>query len=107
LADLELPGWMTTGLAVVVLVSLVPGRIGVIGQNAAIIIGLPFFFLGLAVIHAVSRRFGMRRLFLLVFYAILLLFGWPIIAVTGLGIVEQWAHFRRRFATTGTGREIE
>ncbi len=106
-ADLELPGWMITGLAVVVLVSLVPGRIGVIGQNAAIIIALPFFFLGLAVIHAVSHRFGARRLFLLAIYVILILFGWPIIVVAGLGIVEQWAHFRRRFAATGTGREIE
>ncbi len=105
--DLELPAWMTTGLAVVVLVSLVPGRIGVIGQNAAIIIALPFFFLGLAVIHAVSHRFGARRLFLLAIYVILILFGWPIIVVAGLGIVEQWAHFRRRFAATGTGREIE
>lgn len=108
-ADLELPGWMTTGLAVVVLVSLVPGRIGITGQNAAIIIGLPFFFLGLAVIHSVSHRFGVRRLFLLAFYAILILFGWPkiVVMVTGLGIVEQWAHFRRRFGATGTGREIE
>lgn len=106
-ADLELPGWMITGLAVVVLVSFVPGRIGITGQNAALIIGLPFFFLGLAVIHAVSHRFGMRRLFLMAIYAILIMFGWPIIVVTGLGIVEQWAHFRRRFATTGTGREIE
>jgi uncharacterized protein YybS (DUF2232 family) len=105
--DLELPGWMTTGLAVVLLVSLVPGRIGVTGQNAAIIIVLPFFFLGLAVIHAVSHRFGARRLFLLAIYVILILFGWPIIVVAGLGIVEQWAHFRRRFAATGTGREIE
>ncbi len=107
-ADLELPGWMTIGLAATLLVSLMPGRIGVIGLNAAIIIGLPFFFLGLAVIHGVSHRFGVRRLFLLVFYAILILFGWPpITLVAGLGFVEQWAHFRRRFATTGTGREIE
>lgn len=106
-ADLELPGWMTTGLAVVLLVSLVPGQIGVTGQNAAIIIVLPFFFLGLAVIHAVSHRFGARRLFLLAIYVILILFGWPIIVVAGVGVVEQWARFRQRFAATGTGREIE
>ena len=106
-AELELPGWMITGLAVVVLVSLVPGQIGLTGQNAAIIFGLPFFFLGLAVLHAVSHRFGARRLFLLAVYVILILFGWPIFAVTGLGIVEQWAKFRQRFAATGTGQEIE
>lgn len=106
-AELDLPGWMTTSLAVFLLVSLVPGQIGITGQNAAIIILLPFFFLGLAVIHAVSYRFGARRLFLLAIYVILILFGWPIIVVTGLGIVEQWAHFRQRFAATGTGREIE
>ena len=106
-AELDLPGWMTTSLAVFLLVSLVPGQIGITGQNAAIIIGLPFFLLGLAVIHAVSHRFGARRLFLLAIYVILILFGWPIIVVAGLGFVEQWARFRQRFAATGTGREIE
>ncbi len=104
---LMLPAWITIGLAVAGLVSLVPGQIGLVGQNAAMIMGLPFFFLGLAVIHAISYRFGARSMLLLAVYVILILFGWPAIVVAGLGLIEQWALLRKRFAATGTGREIE
>ncbi|MHA1108070.1 MAG: DUF2232 domain-containing protein [Alphaproteobacteria bacterium] len=105
--ELMLPGWMTIGLAVALLASLAPGQIGLAGQNAAMIMALPFFFLGLAVIHAVSYRFGARSMLLLAVYVVLILFGWPAIVVAGLGLIEQWALLRQRFAAAGTGREIE
>jgi hypothetical protein len=104
---LDLPGWMTTALAVALLASFIPGRIGMIGQNAAIILTLPFFFLGLAVIHSLSHRIGPRGLFLGLVYVFLVLSGWLAIFIAGLGIIEQWALLRRRFAAAGKGRENE
>ncbi len=105
--ELDLPQWMVIGLAAALLVALIPGQIGITGQNAAMIIGLPFFLLGLAVIHTLSHRFRARRLFLLAIYVILILFGWPAIVVAGLGVIEQWALLRRRYGATGPGQENE
>lgn len=105
--ELELPRWLTIGLAVVLAASLLPGQAGLSARNAAIIIGLPFFFVGLAVIHTVAQRFAARKMLLLAVYVILILFGWPVVVVAGLGIVEQWALIRLRLAAAGSGREIE
>lgn len=104
---LDLPGWMTTALALALLASFIPGQIGMIAQNAAIILTLPFFFLGLAVIHFLSHRIGPRGPFLALVYVFLVLSGWLAIFIAGLGIVEQWVLLRRRFAAAGKGREKE
>lgn len=104
---LELPPWLTIGLALAMLASFAPGQIGITGQNSAMIIVQPFFFLGLAVIHALSYRFGGRSFVLTGVYLLLVVVNWLAILVAVLGIIEQWVRFRQRFAATGTGREIE
>ena len=35
----------------------------------------------------------------------LVLFGWPVLIVVGLGIVERWIELRRRDAVSGPDRE--
>lgn len=105
--SLELPRWVGLALAAAVAAAFVPGQVGMIGQNAAIILFLPFFFLGLAVIHAVSHRWPGRAFILVVLYLVIILFGWPALVAAALGVIEQWVHIRRRLAPPAPDQESE
>ena len=106
-ADMTLPQWLTTGLVLCLLGAMLPGRLGLVAQNAAVILAVPFFFLGLAMVHAISRRVAARGLFLVLFYLILSIFVWPAVLVAGVGFVEQWLALRRRFVPPAAGKEDE
>lgn len=108
IAALELPSWMPLALAVAVLLALVDGAgLGFVGQNMAFILAVPFFFSGLGVIHALVRKLAGGPLVLVMFYMFLLIFGWSVILVAGLGLIEQWAGFRRQWLTKDSGEEDE
>jgi hypothetical protein len=97
---LTLPGWLMTVTAAASLLALV-GRgttAGFIGGNAALALCVPYAFLGFAVAHTLAARFGSRRLVLWGLYLVVFLLGWPVLAVTALGFVEDWIGLRRRVA---------
>jgi Predicted membrane protein (DUF2232) len=98
LSELELPGWLwpTIGIAAALAV-IGDGGAGFLGRALLIVLVVPYVFLGLAVIHALARRWSHRRLALVVCYGGIMLLGWPVLAVLLLGFVEDWAHVRRRF----------
>ena len=111
LADLKLPEWMSTLLVAAAVVALLgPGELEYIGRNLVIILAVPFFFLGLAVIHALARRLvpltTLLAVFYFVFYILLLITSWAIMMVAAIGLVEQWGGgLRRRFAGPDKNRE--
>jgi hypothetical protein len=97
---LTLPGWLMTATAAASLLALV-GRgttAGFIGGNAALALCVPYAFLGFAVAHTLAARLGSRRLVLWGLYLVVFLLGWPVLAVTVLGFVEDWIGVRRRVA---------
>ena len=99
ITTMQLPKALSAVTAAAALGGIVlPGWPGYYGINLAVILVLPFFFLGLAVVHALCRK-QMAGAFLLVgFYGLLIIFSWPVsIFVAVLGVIEQWAEFRRRF----------
>jgi uncharacterized protein YybS (DUF2232 family) len=106
-AEVELPHWTPMLLAVAGILALVggDGQLSYLALNVAIVLLVPFFFAGLAVVHAFAGRRQARTLLLVVFYFFLLVSGWPIALVIGLGVIEQWAGLRRRFARTGPDQE--
>jgi uncharacterized protein YybS (DUF2232 family) len=106
-AEVELPHWTPMPLAVAGILMLVggDGQVSYLALNVAIVLLVPFFFAGLAVVHAFAGGRQARTLLLVVFYFFLLVSGWPIALVIGLGVIEQWAGLRRRFARTGPDQE--
>ena len=106
-AQVELPHWMPILLASAGLLALVGGnsQLSYLALNVVVVLLVPFFFAGLAVIHAFAGGRQARTLSLVVFYFFLLVSGWPIALVIGLGVIEQWAGLRRRFARTGPDQE--
>lgn len=106
LADTTLPQWLPVLLAAIAVAALVlPGWLGYVAQNVAIVLALPFFFAGLGVVHALARGRPAKAPVLVAFYVFLFLFGWPVVLVAGLGVIEQWVELRRRYAIPGADRE--
>jgi hypothetical protein len=99
LATIDLPRELSLGLLVCVGIALfASGALAYLGRNAALVLVGPFFILGLGVMHALARRFAQRNWILIGSYAAMLMFGWPIAIVAGMGLLEQWVGLRRRFA---------
>jgi len=108
LADLHLPRWLVpVFLAAVLGASVVPDTFGFLALNVALILALPFAFAGLSVVHVVARSRSARTPILVGFYIALFLFGWPILLLVGLGMIEQWIGLRRRFKPAAPGQEDE
>ena len=103
-AMLELPNWLTVlGAALLIGAILLPGTLGYFAKSAAFILALPFFLVGLSVIHVAARRISAGTLLLVLFYLLMLLFGWPAVFVAFFGLIEQRAGFRQKWA--GAGKE--
>ena len=61
-----------------------------------LVFSVPYFFMGLAVIHTLSRPWSARTLALAMFYLFLIVFHWPVAVIAALGLVEQWVGLRQR-----------
>jgi uncharacterized protein YybS (DUF2232 family) len=94
----ELPNWMAIALAISILAWLAGGQgaPGFVGWNLMLVFSVPYFFLGLAVIHTLSRPWSARTPALAIFYLFLIVFRWPVAVVAALGFVEQWVGLRQR-----------
>jgi len=108
LDDLELPRWLATAfLAAMLAASLAPDPVGFLAVNAALVLALPFAFAGLSVVHVFARSRSAKLPILVGFYMFLFLFGWPIVLMVGLGMIEQWIGLRRRLRPAGPDQEDE
>jgi len=101
LADMILPQWLAWPMVIMAAIGLLAsGDIRYVAQNAAIVLAVPYFFLGIAVVHWAVRRLTFATPLLVGFYLILFLSGWALLLVAALGMAEQWAGLRDRFSTT-------
>ncbi len=102
---LRVPHWLIIGVAVTGLVGvLAPAPFDYIGENLGIILGVPFFLVGLAIVHAWAATTRVRMLILIVFYLLLSVppLMWLSLVVAGLGVIDQWVDFRRRMERVKT-----
>lgn len=92
-----LPPWLLPVVVAAAAVALLTsGWLGFVATNLALILCVPYFLAGLAVLHAISVRWPGRTAILIASYLLLGVFGWPVLLVTGLGMVEHWAGLRQR-----------
>lgn len=109
LAEMELPGFLLALLGGALLLSLIPGPAAQLGGAVMIALLVPYFLLGLAVIHAISRAWMARIAILSVFYVLLVFAGWLVIPISLIGLLEPWAKLRARLASAEAprGKEID
>ena len=108
-SDLTAPDWLSwliVGAAAMTLLG--SGELEYTGRNLVVILAVPYFLLGLAVVHSLVGRTPTPGMLLAMFYFIVVVFsGWAFVAVAGVGLIEQWVGLRRRFAAPGNDQEVE
>ena len=96
-ANITLPDWCSWVLVGAGLCALIgPGDWSYLGRNLVIVALVPFFLLGLAVVHTYVRRSSFGTLMIISFYILLLVLWWAAFAVACAGVVEQWIGLRNR-----------
>jgi hypothetical protein len=101
-----LPLWLAGVMVAATVAALLgSGWLGFLGINVALILCVPYFFVGLAVLHTVSADWSSRTAILFAAYVMLLLFGWTAVLVTGIGYLEHWAGLRKRFGGPNRSHE--
>lgn len=103
-AATTLPPWTSWPLVAAAALALIGSAdLQYTGRNLAMVLAVPFFFVGLAVVHTLARRVAYKGLILAAFYLVMVLSGWAMVAVAGIGIAEQWFGVRHRFAGPPAG----
>jgi hypothetical protein len=93
--------WLVIAAATLKILST--GDIEYLAQNLVLILGAPFFFVGLAVAHALVRRTRFPGSGLAAFYLFLMLFTWFGALVAAVGFLEPWTRLRDRFGAASAG----
>ena len=95
-SEIEVPIWPAAVVIFGALVAIFGGNAGFFGINVMLIGTIPFFFIGLAVLHSIFAAWP-GRLFLLVgVYLFLVLLVWPAAIIALLGLIEHWVRLRER-----------
>ncbi len=101
LQDLELPPMFVAVFAGAIVVSFIPGLIGLLATGLAGAMLLAYVLQGLAVIHTFSRTVPFRGLLLTAVYLGIFLLGWVAILVAILGLGEPLFGLRARGPQSG------
>jgi hypothetical protein len=101
-----LPPWLAGVMVAATVAALLgSGWLEFLGINIALILCVPYFFVGLAVLHMVSAAWSTRRAILFAAYVLLLLFSWTAVVVAGIGFLEHWTGLRERFGGPSRSHE--
>jgi len=101
LRELTLPDWLSWALVGSALLALIAsGEIEYLGRNIAIILAVPFFFLGLAVVHKLATLTPFPGAMLGLVYLVIIFSGWFVLVIAGIGILEQWVGLKSRMEPT-------
>src|SRR5579864_5243044 len=102
LAGLGLPLWVPAALGLAAAAVVFGGAPRYVGINMLILLSVPFCLAGLAVLHAAVRHMSHPAIALVGFYVLAALFGWPLVAVAILGLLESGLGLRHRLASPGS-----
>jgi hypothetical protein len=98
LAAMTFPKLMLPALAVIVGLSFLDSMIGILAQVATAGLLVSYGVLGFAVLHMVTQGVSGRPFLLGGIYASVMIFGWPILVLSLLGIFETAYELRARTA---------
>ena len=102
LSDIRLPAAWIGVLLVGLVLSSLTGLAGVFGKTLAAIAIVPYFVLGLGVVHGFIRHWKGRAAILILFYGLLLLWPLPVL-IAGLGLLNAVLRLRGGKNSNGAG----
>jgi hypothetical protein len=97
LRNVNMPPMTLVALFVALALCFTGGLLALIAQIAAAALLLGYAFTGFAVLHTITLGIKSRGVLLSFAYALVLVFGWPVIAVIALGLVDAFFGIRQRY----------
>jgi hypothetical protein len=73
------------------------GLLAVLAQIVSAALMMAYALTGFAVLHTLTLALKSRAVWLSAVYAVVLVFGWPVIAMLVLGLADAVFGFRRRY----------
>jgi hypothetical protein len=98
IAEMAFPKMLLAALALAIAVSFLDSLVGIMAGVVSSALLMAYGVLGFAVLHAITRGIGSRPFLLGGVYASVMIFGWPILALSVLGIAETAFDLRARAA---------
>jgi hypothetical protein len=103
LSEMAFPLWVAFLLAAAIGVSFAGGIAAIAASVVAASLTVAYGVLGFAVLHEITRGLDSRPLLLGGVYASVLVFGWPILVLSLLGLAETTVGLRGRVAAKRAG----
>jgi hypothetical protein len=103
LSATTLPGITPVLLAAAIAGSFLPDLPGMLSGVFAASLFMAYAIMGFAVLHAITRGNSGRAFALVGAYGAVIVFGWPILAMSLLGLAESAFNIRARFAKPAAG----
>jgi hypothetical protein len=100
-AALRFPHAMPIALAAAFGASFLPGTLGLAAGLPAASLLIAYAVLGFAVVHGITRHLPSRGVVLFGIYAAVAVFGWPVLLMTLLGLIDSALDLRGRVAARG------
>jgi hypothetical protein len=97
LKSVDLPPSTLATLCVAIAFCFAGGLPAILTQIVAAALMMAYAFTGFAVLHTLTLALKSRALWLGCAYAIMAVFGWPILAMTALGLADAIFGIRRRY----------
>ena len=98
IAAMTLPPLAAAGLGAAVLLSFTGGMVAILASVMTATLIMAYGVLGFAVLHAITRGQASRPFLLGGIYASVIVFGWPVLMLALLGLVETFFGLRARAA---------
>jgi hypothetical protein len=97
LKSAALPQMTLVALGVGLALSFAGGLPAIFGQIASATLMMAYALTGLAALHTLTLGLKSRTLWLSSAYAVVMVFGWPILALVALGLADAFFGFRQSF----------
>jgi hypothetical protein len=97
LRNAALPPMTLATLCVAFAFCFTGGLLSILAQIAATVLVVAYALIGFAVLHTVTLALKSRVLWLSCTYTIVIVFGWPMLAMTALGLADAVFGIRQRY----------
>ena len=97
LRSAELPPMTLVVLSVALALCFIGGIVALFAQIATTALMMAYAFTGFAVLHTLTLALKSRAIWLSCTYAIVVVFGWPVLAMVALGLADAAFGLRERF----------
>ncbi|MEA2897069.1 MAG: hypothetical protein QOJ84_2684 [Bradyrhizobium sp.] len=97
LKSAALPPMTLAALSLALALCFTGGLLAMLGQIASAALMMAYALIGFAVLHTLTLAMKSRALWLGAAYAVVLVFGWPVVVMVGLGLADAVFGFRQRY----------